>query len=96
MTAAELKAIIDMDKTQLETEKQISHGRAMFHKVFHSDTLHLSSMKDLWKGKKAPMPLSFERAYAVDNNGANNNAEYIIEDQRVWSVRECAEKFVNV
>jgi ubiquitin-like 1-activating enzyme E1 B len=83
---------------QLEAEKKISHGRAMFHKVYHSDTLQLSTMKDLWKGKKPPTPLSFESASAVDssNSNANNNAEYIIEDQRVWSVRECAEKFVEV
>lgn len=93
-----MKAAIDADKAQLEAEKKISHGRAMLHKVYHSDTLQLSTMTDLWKGKKPPVPLSFESASAVDsnNNNANNNAEYIIEDQRVWSVRECAEKFVDV
>jgi ubiquitin-like 1-activating enzyme E1 B len=93
----EVKAALDADKLQLESEKKISHGRAMFHKVYHSDTLQLSTMKDLWKGKKPPTPLSFESASAVDSNNSNaNNAEYIIEDQRVWSVRECAEKFVEV
>lgn len=92
---SEVKAAIDADKLQFEAEKTISHGRAMFHKVYHSDTLQLSTMKDLWKGKKPPTPLTFEHAASVDSS-ANNNAEYIIADQRVWSVRECAEKFVDV
>jgi hypothetical protein len=88
---------MEADKRQVEAEKKISHGRAMFHKVYHTDVLQLATMKDLWKGKTPPVPLSFERASVVDNsNNSNNNAEYIIEDQRVWSVRECAEKFVEV
>ena len=42
-----------------EEEKKGGYGRWLFHKVFHVDIQRALRLKDLWKTRKPPSPLSF-------------------------------------
>lgn len=94
-----LQRQLDDDRLQLEQQRQRGYPYFVFHKVFHTDILHLASMKHLWKTKKAPTPLTFDavtRPSANTNTNTNTDTNtYLIEDQRVWSLSECAHKFID-
>lgn len=70
----------------------------VFDKVFAQDIADLASMEKLWAGRAPPTPLTFAAASAAaaaddDNNENSGGGEALMEDQRVWGVRECARAF---
>ena len=61
----------------------------LVQKFFIEDIKYLLSMDKLWKERKAPVPL--------DVNNVNENLslenESGLPDQKIWTIRECVEKF---
>jgi ubiquitin-like 1-activating enzyme E1 B len=79
-------------------------ARWLFDKVFHAD-LELLSVVDQIKRKrqpkagssdtKPPQPIRYEEAMnAVETNGEGNGSS-LIKDQRVWTLKENAQVFIN-
>ena len=61
---------------------------AFFLQFFRDDIKYLLSMHNLWKKRKPPTPIDFEKL--VDKN---KSSEAGIRDQRVWGMKECADVF---
>ena len=61
----------------------------LVQKFFIEDIKYLLSMDKLWKERKAPVPLD------VDNLNENLSLgnENGLPDQKIWTIRECVEKF---
>eukprot|EP01126_Amoeba_proteus_P023086 TRINITY_DN2323_c0_g3_i4.p1 TRINITY_DN2323_c0_g3~~TRINITY_DN2323_c0_g3_i4.p1 ORF type:complete len:387 (-),score=129.95 TRINITY_DN2323_c0_g3_i4:233-1393(-) len=93
---------IQQDKIYLENEQKRSFERGLFHKLFYSDVLYLSSLKSLWVATAPPVPLKLEtnsnvierstlktlELLPIDNSGA------LLVDQKIWNLEECVEKFM--
>ncbi|KAJ6258967.1 Ubiquitin-activating enzyme E1-li [Drechslerella dactyloides] len=74
--AAELKRI-------RETLGQPEFAENVFEKVFNRDIIRLAEMKDMWKTRKAPNPLSFKTLSAdLENKTPPKN------DQKSWTLVE--------
>uniref|UniRef100_T1J2C4 SUMO-activating enzyme subunit n=1 Tax=Strigamia maritima TaxID=126957 RepID=T1J2C4_STRMM len=61
--------------------------------LFHDDIHYLLRMDKLWKSRCAPVPLNWNNlpdAVACSSKTEMNNE---IRDQRIWSIKECAEVF---
>jgi ubiquitin-like 1-activating enzyme E1 B len=109
LTAEERKEKEILEKMQkddiikLANEKDKSYVRWLFHKLFHSDVLYLSSLRHLWIEKTAPTPMYLAENSMELNENFNkvssffeayvNNA--VIPDQRVWGPKENAIKFLE-
>ncbi|CAH0546939.1 unnamed protein product [Brassicogethes aeneus] len=64
----------------------------LFTKFFHDDIKYLLTMENLWKTRKAPVPLSWEQAASHRGDAeAENNVQAI--DMRIWSLSKCASVF---
>ncbi|XP_046361760.2 SUMO-activating enzyme subunit 2-like [Haliotis rufescens] len=62
----------------------------IFNKLFRDDIKYLLSMETLWKKRRPPTPLDWDHlpeAADAENGGAG------MRDQKVWSMKECAEIF---
>lgn len=99
----ELKARLAQDSIAL-AQKKASGDFAdfVFHKVFCSDILNVSTMTNLWTDRAPPKPyilkeLLEDAAFAVipqSNNIASANS-HTLEDQKLWSLKHCAEIFLS-
>ncbi|GBP84860.1 SUMO-activating enzyme subunit 2 [Eumeta japonica] len=58
----------------------------LFIKLFHDDIRYLLSMENLWKKRRPPTPLSWDKLSGKDDPPAQHSG---LPDQRVWSVAEC-------
>ena len=60
-------------------------SRKVFEKVFNEDIDRLRGMEDMWKSRKPPEPLDFdkleEESSSIETAVSNN-------DQKVWSLAE--------
>ncbi|KAK6335402.1 E1 ubiquitin-activating protein uba2 [Orbilia brochopaga] len=74
--AAELKRI-------RETMGQPEFAENIFEKVFNKDIIRLAEMKDMWKTRKAPNPLSFKYISAEIEDKAVPTS-----DQKIWTLAE--------
>jgi ubiquitin-like 1-activating enzyme E1 B len=100
---ATLQKMYDDDKTKLGEEKNRSFARWLFHKLFHSEVLYLSTLTHLWVDKTPPNPLFLNENALELNEKLNkvspffeayvNNA--VIPDQRVWGPMENSIKFLE-
>lgn len=100
---AELHKQFEEDKNYLRSIKASAGDssenfiRFVFHKIFHADVLSLASMKHMWKDKKQPSPMIFndvlEGKFVDDGN--QEVTEGVLEDQKVWSLQQCAQKFLS-
>lgn len=69
------------------------NARKLFQKFFHDDIEYLISMSDLWKKRKAPQPLNWEKLPDAVAGPSKTDDCVGLKDQRVWSVAECARVF---
>ncbi|RVD84446.1 uncharacterized protein DFL_006195 [Arthrobotrys flagrans] len=67
-----------------ETLGQPEFARNVFEKVFDKDITRLSEMKDMWKTRKPPTPLSFESL----SSGPRGSLSSSPSDQKVWTSEE--------
>lgn len=58
----------------------------VFNKLFHDDIKYLLSMANLWKSRKAPIPVKWGEFEEV----ANSQDATASRDQKIWSLEECA------
>jgi len=66
--------------------------RAVFEMVFKEDIERLLSMEDMWKGKKAPIALDFDK---LSGEAKVPTATVMQNDQRVWNTAENFAVFVD-
>lgn len=66
--------------------------RAVFEMVFKDDIERLLSMEDMWKGKKAPIALDFDK---LSDEAKAPTATVMQDDQRVWNTAENFAVFVD-
>ncbi|KAJ4380591.1 E1 ubiquitin-activating protein uba2 [Didymella sp. IMI 355093] len=66
--------------------------RAVFEMVFEDDIKRLLSMEDMWKGKRAPVALSFDQ---LSDEAKIPAATVLQDDQRIWSIEENFAIFVD-
>lgn len=66
--------------------------RAVFEMVFKEDIERLLSMEDMWKGKKAPVALDFDK---LSDEATVPAAMVMQDDQRVWNTAENFAVFVD-
>jgi len=90
------------DKIYLEQEKEKSFERWLFHKMFYSEVLYLSTLKHLWVERDPPVPLLLHPTQEILDPKVTGvqleqkeAAAALIPDQRVWSLQECITVFVN-
>lgn len=67
-------------------------AQGVFHKLFKSDMLYLANLKNFWKDKEPPIPLSYNDA--MDTPG-EDISRGILEDETEWSVKNNARIFVE-
>ncbi|KAK6531535.1 E1 ubiquitin-activating protein uba2 [Arthrobotrys megalospora] len=67
-----------------ETLGQSEFARNIFEKVFSKDIIRLTDMKDMWKTRKPPTPLSFESM----SSGSQTSLGSTPSDQKVWTSEE--------
>ncbi|KAI9488947.1 hypothetical protein BDB00DRAFT_644379 [Zychaea mexicana] len=82
----ELKAI----KAAMGTDE---YAQKVFDKVFTSDIERLLSMKEMWKTREKPVPLSYSAIEKESHNDSTETAQSGLKDQRVWNVKECVGMF---
>ena len=66
--------------------------RAVFEMVFSDDIERLLSMEDMWKGKRAPIALSFDK---LSEESKAPVQTILSDDQKIWSVAENFAVFVH-
>jgi ubiquitin-like 1-activating enzyme E1 B len=66
--------------------------RAVFEMVFSDDIERLLSMEDMWKGKRAPVALSFDK---LSDDSKPPVQTTLSDDQKTWSVAENFAVFVD-
>ncbi|KAF8421605.1 putative ubiquitin-like activating enzyme [Tirmania nivea] len=74
----ELKKIRD----QIGTD---TFARSVFEKVFSRDIQRLCGMEDMWKRRKAPTALDYDK---VETDAKDIPAQTAIMDQKIWSLEE--------
>jgi len=100
---AKKNSISHIDNAKLQREKERSFVRGIFHEIFHNDVLYLSSLASLWVDKTPPTPIylsdfedeldeSFHHVSPFFESYVNNA---VLPDQRVWSPKENALKFLE-
>ncbi|XP_052232041.1 SUMO-activating enzyme subunit 2-like isoform X1 [Dreissena polymorpha] len=62
----------------------------LFNKMFRDDIKYLLSMETLWKKRRPPTPLDWDK---LPNTVDGVVPKDTIQDQRQWSVQECANVF---
>lgn len=65
----------------------------LFNKFFGDDIKYLLSMENLWKSRKAPLPLSWSKAQAMIEEPCENASNIHRTDMQVWSLSKCTEIF---
>ncbi|EDV96292.1 SUMO-activating enzyme subunit 2 [Drosophila grimshawi] len=65
----------------------------LFNKFFNEDINYLLRMSNLWKSRKAPVPVQWDTLLP---GGASSDAtELARQHHKVWTVEECAHVFAN-
>ncbi|KAI8141603.1 hypothetical protein BJV82DRAFT_618398 [Fennellomyces sp. T-0311] len=70
-----------------------AYAQKVFDKVFTTDIERLLSMKDMWKMREKPVPLSYSAIESEASNGSAQATQSGLKDQHVWSLKECFEMF---
>ena len=77
---------------------------ALFNKIFRNDIWYLRSMTNLWKNRKEPRELDYEKIennYIIfsepgsSKNDESENNDDQLPDQRLWDSRKCLQIFVE-
>ncbi|KAI6646726.1 SUMO-activating enzyme subunit 2 [Oopsacas minuta] len=70
-------------------------GTQLFNKLFSEDIKYLLSMDRLWQKRRSPVPLSWEDLRDLPSNSDTPQSTQGLEEQRVWSIKECGDVFVT-
>lgn len=81
------------DDSNAVSDVSSSTASQAFDKVFAKDIADLASMEKLWAGRAPPAPLTFEDAVKETGVPGDSAPQPLMEDQRIWSVSECARVF---
>ncbi|XP_064598991.1 SUMO-activating enzyme subunit 2-like [Liolophura sinensis] len=65
----------------------------LFNKLFRDDIRYLLSMEKLWKKRRPPTALEWSEL--PDDPSGNGNTTGVIQDQKVWTVKECVDVFTE-
>jgi hypothetical protein len=60
--------------------------------VFYHDIVRLAEMKDMWKERKPPLPLSYEQLIKTAEERCSDVG---LKDHQVWSVLKCVDIFTQ-
>uniref|UniRef100_A0A1B6DVJ7 SUMO-activating enzyme subunit n=1 Tax=Clastoptera arizonana TaxID=38151 RepID=A0A1B6DVJ7_9HEMI len=98
--AMESKACEDGNVKRVSTTKWAQNcnynPELLFKKFFHDDIKYLLSMANLWKTRVKPTPLEYNNLPLTNkNNEKNLSGEAGIKDQRLWSLKDCADIFTK-
>eukprot|EP01122_Echinamoeba_exundans_P008135 TRINITY_DN2641_c0_g1_i1.p1 TRINITY_DN2641_c0_g1~~TRINITY_DN2641_c0_g1_i1.p1 ORF type:complete len:662 (-),score=121.35 TRINITY_DN2641_c0_g1_i1:23-2008(-) len=97
----EFQKILDAENQLLDALRtKETFAEYVFHKLFHTDTLQLASMKHMWEDRAPPIPFVFQMMVEgrLPHGLGSDDAEVtenILPDQRVWTVQECVQNFRN-
>jgi hypothetical protein len=83
---------LEREIATLASYKQRDFAEWIFYKVFHTDIMRLVRMKDMWKERAAPQPLSMESLKKQPHASVQSVAQGL-RDQQVWSAPQCADEF---
>ncbi|KAH8338265.1 hypothetical protein KR074_011966 [Drosophila pseudoananassae] len=65
----------------------------LFNKFFNEDINYLLRMSNLWKTRKAPVPVQWDTL--LPEGAADGEKEFAKQHHKVWSIEECAHIFAN-
>jgi ubiquitin-like 1-activating enzyme E1 B len=71
-----------------ESMGSVSFAQKLFDKVFRDDIMRLRSMEDMWKSRRPPEPLEFEKLAAGALEAKERKDEILKDSQRVWTLEE--------
>lgn len=67
----------------------------LFNKFFYDDIQYLLSMANLWKDRTPPRPTKWGDFSEVGTSGAAVGDQSLGHNQKIWSLRECADVFAE-
>ncbi|KAH8706521.1 hypothetical protein BGZ61DRAFT_222642 [Ilyonectria robusta] len=63
-------------------------SQMLFDKVFNGDIERLRSVEDMWKSRRAPEPLKYEKVLSEATEALALKDKVLSDDQRTWSLEE--------
>lgn len=80
---------VERKSTRTWAEENGYNSQKLFQKFFNDDVKYLLSMEKLWAKRRKPTPLEWDCLPSTPNQTADAQGSNL-EDQKVWSVVECA------
>ena len=65
----------------------------VFRKIYADDVNRLRSMENLWKIRKMPSPLEWEKLHTKRATSLKKGKSEFDRDQKVWNVKESVQVF---
>ncbi|KAH8361535.1 hypothetical protein KR084_007328 [Drosophila pseudotakahashii] len=65
----------------------------LFNKFFNEDITYLLRMSNLWKTRKAPVPVQWDTL--LPEGSAGDEKDVAKQHHKIWSIEECAQVFAN-
>lgn len=85
-----------------DAKVQEGFARATFDFLFNTQIASAAELVDAWKSRPPPTPLDYTDALSStthnsgdDSNLASSHSGIVADQQRLWTMRECAEKFIH-
>ncbi|XP_062594248.1 SUMO-activating enzyme subunit 2-like [Saccostrea cucullata] len=88
---ADVAGGIDRKSTRAWASETGYDAKKIFNKLFRDDIKYLLSMETLWKKRRPPVPLDFDKLPHSESSEPSS----VMRDQRVWSMKECADVFTD-
>ncbi|XP_061163588.1 SUMO-activating enzyme subunit 2-like [Saccostrea echinata] len=88
---ADVAGGIDRKSTRAWASETGYDAKKIFNKLFRDDIKYLLSMETLWKKRRPPVPLDFDKLPHSESSEPSS----VMRDQRIWSMKECAEVFTD-
>ncbi|XP_017011915.3 SUMO-activating enzyme subunit 2 [Drosophila takahashii] len=66
----------------------------LFNKFFNEDITYLLRMSNLWKTRKAPVPVQWDTLLQKDS-AAGDEKDVAKQHHKIWSIEECAQVFAS-
>ena len=85
---------MERKNTRAWAEENNYNTQKLFKKLFTDDIKYLLSMDKLWEKRKAPNPLDWDCLPSSPNVTCTGH-QSTLEDQKVWSISECASQLDN-
>lgn len=60
----------------------------LFDKVFNTDVVRLRTVEDMWKSRRAPEPLEYEKLMSQASDAIASKSDVLADGQKVWSLEE--------